>query len=92
MVKGIDQMTVAELKAALKKRRMKGYTKMNKEQLADMLKKEVRNQRTLGRERKEKGWETRGKVLEERYVTEKVKEGSWEVRMEKKWTLWLKKL
>ena len=41
-------MTVEELKAALKKRKLKGLTGMKREQLVEKLKKEVKSQRTLG--------------------------------------------
>ena len=43
-VKGIDKMTVEELKGALKKRRLKGLGGMRKEELVEKLKKEVRSQ------------------------------------------------
>ena len=47
-LKGIDSMTVEELKAALKKRKLKGLTGIKREQLVEKLKKEVKAQRTLG--------------------------------------------
>ena len=47
-VKGIDNMTVEELKAALKKRKMMGLTGLKKEQLIEKLKKEIKSQRTMG--------------------------------------------
>ena len=48
ITKGIDKMTVEELKAALKKRKIKGLTGMKKEELVKKLKNEVRTQRTIG--------------------------------------------
>ena len=47
-IKGIDSMTVEEFKAAIKKRRLKGLTRMKKEQLVEKLKKEIKMQRTMG--------------------------------------------
>ena len=58
-LKGIDSMTVEELKAAMKKRRMKGLTGLRKEELVEKLKREIKSQRTLGgvKRRREVGGE-----------------------------------
>ena len=59
--KGIEEMTVRELKAEMKKRRMKGYTSMTLQELKDRLKKEVRSQMTMMQRRKpERGAMGRG--------------------------------
>ena len=47
-IKGIDSMTVEELRIALKKRKIKGLSGLKKGQLAEKLKKEVKTQRTIG--------------------------------------------
>jgi hypothetical protein len=45
--KGIEEMTVPELKQALKKRRLKGWSTLNKEDLASLLKSETKQQRLI---------------------------------------------
>ena len=83
-LKGIDSMTVEELKAALKKRKMKGLTGLKREQLVEKLKKEVKSQRTIGGVGRRM---VMGKVKEEKRmnVTGKKKEAGEEVRKEENW-------
>ena len=45
--KGIDEMNVLELKEALKKRRLKGWSTYNKEELVNLLKRETKQQRLI---------------------------------------------
>ena len=47
MVKGIDDMTVEELKREMKRRKMSGYSRLNLEELRKKLKKEVNSQRVI---------------------------------------------